>query len=463
MHATRRCHDAKAVLKPPQSKRFATEAGARRRASVWTAVASAPLSLLVAALLPSAFAAELDPLVARSASGQFVVRGIPQGPPRTRNFTGEVSYLRIDPSLTAVSLERIRQTLYGELDLPDKWRGLVTVNTFPAGEDDARITITSVHYTGGWGYKVQMPEIVDKPRFIRCAVALILMEFANRNAVTREAELPLWLAEGLAAHLEATSLPTLALEPESRISGKATRPDPLRAARELVRARGALTFTQLSLPSDAELSGANHDLFRACAFIYVTELLRLRGGREALREMLAQLPSHLNWQTAFLRAFEPHFPRLIEADKWYMLAATHVSGRDAFSVWPPATTLAQLDEILSIPVQVRASTNDLPITTQVKLQRLISEWEPAKQAPVLAQKLIQLELLRCRAAPELIELVREYELAIETYARRGKLSARRGREVVKRLDALDQRLEMARAKGTQSRATETARAGGHRD
>ena len=64
------------------------------------------------------------------------------------------------------------------------------------------------------------------------------------------------------------------------------------------------------------------------------------------RTMMVQLPSNLNWQTGFLKAFHQHFPRLTEADKWYMLAATHLSERDALSVWPAATTFAQLDELL---------------------------------------------------------------------------------------------------------------------
>ena len=259
------------------------------------------------------------------------------------------------------------------------------------------------------------------------------------------------------ARIAPTALSTLALEPGS-LSRSEVHVDPLRSARELVRRRGALTFTQLTLPDDAELSDANHDLYRACAHIFVHELLRLRGGREALREMLRQLPAHLNWQTAFLRAFQAHFPRLTEADKWYMLAAMHVSERDAFSVWPLATTFAQLDELLSTSVQVRASPSDLPIHAQVKLQRIIAEWEPAKLTPVLEQKLAQFEVLRRRAAAALVELVTGYELVLDACAHRRASKSGHGqgespvnarllaRDVVKRLDQLDRRLAALREK-----------------
>jgi len=398
-----------------------------------------------------------DPVAARSTSGQFVVRGLPQGAPALSSGNSKsVGYLRLDPMLTAISLERIKQLIQDELNMPPKWRGLITVQTFPVHEDDTPVRVTSVHYTDGWGYGVELPEVVDKPRFVRCAVGVILAEFANRNALNREAELPQWLTEGLAAHLEATALLSLALEP-GKMAHSEARADPLRKARELVRERGALTFTQLSLPGEGELSNANHDLFRACSHIFVHELLRLRDGPNALREMLARLPSNLNWQTAFLQAFHAHFPRLTEADKWYMLAATHVSERDALSVWPIATTFSQLDEVLSTPVEVRASANELPIHTQVKLQRILAEWEPAKQESVLQQKLNQFEVLRRRAALELAGLVMDYERVLDSYihrriphprtfSREADANTALLRDVLKRLDQLDNRLELLREK-----------------
>ncbi|MEY2408895.1 MAG: hypothetical protein QOF48_1565 [Verrucomicrobiota bacterium] len=397
----------------------------------------------------------MDVVSARSTSGQFIVRGIPQGTPRSRPGDADVSYLRLDPMLTAVSLERIKQNVHAALNLPDKWRGLITVTTFPAREDDAAVRVTSVHYADGWGYGVELPEVLDKARFVRCAVGVLLAEFANRNALARESELPPWLAEGLAAQLDSTIATTLALEP-GKLSLSEARGDPLRKSRELIRQRGALTFSQLSLPGDSELSDANRDLYRACSHVLVHELLRLRDGRESLRDMLEQLPAHLNWQAAFLRAFHNHFPRLIEADKWYMLAATHISERDALSVWPLETSFAQLDDLLATSVQVRTSTNDLPILAQVKLQRIISEWEPAVQTPVLEQKLAQFEVLRRRAAAALVDIVTEYELVVGSCARGRVSKARNGkprfsanspalvREALKRLDQLDRRLQALR-------------------
>lgn len=412
--------------------------------------------LLAAVLVLSASAASaLESVTARSTSGQFTVRGLPLGAPAPTHAVSGAGYLRLDPVLTAVSLERIRQAVAAELDLRDEWRGPVQLTTFPVREAGAPVTVTSVHFANGWGYRIEMPELVDKARFIRTAVSVILMEFANRHAVTREAELPPWLAEGLSAVLESSTLPTLAIEPGTDVARAGTRPDPLLRARELVRGRGALTFTQLSLPSEADLAGEH---YRACAHLFVHELLRLRGGREAMRGMLARLPRHLNWQTAFFQSFQAYFPRPIDADKWHLLNATHAAGRDTASQWPPSVAIARLEEILSTTVEVRAGAATLPVTTAVKLQRLIAEWEFARQAPVLEQKLGQLELLQTRSPGETALLVAAYRQALSTYlqartrpTRETKLQAPANprllaHETARRLDVLDGKFDKLRGR-----------------
>ena len=359
------------------------------------------------------------------------------GAPVTGYSTSSVNYLRLDPTLTAVSLERIRHAVQAELRLPEKWRGLITVSTQPVQEDDPTVRVASVHYPEGWGYRVALPERIDKERFVRVAVEVILIEIANRNAGAREAELPPWLAEGLSAELQATSLATIALEPETRVMTRERNPDPMRAAREILRRRPALNFDDLCMPMAEHRTGANAELYRACAQMFVHELLRLRGGRDCLRDMLLRLPENLNWQTTFLRAFASHFPRLIDADKWYALNAAHLSGRDPLSRMPSETAWQQLDQILSTQVQVRLDAGELPMSTTVTLQRIIAEWDFSRQQPVLMEKARQLQALRTRAAPELAELVSAYAQTLQSYAggRRPKGAA----SVTRQLDDLDTR------------------------
>ena len=361
--------------------------------------------------------AALEPVSIRSQSGQFMVRGLPLGAPVSGFSTSVVQYLRLDPTLTAVSLERIRQTLVeAMLGLKDKWHGSITVTTHPVQEDNPSTRITSVRYTDGWGYRVDLPERIDKEQFIDMAVRVILMEIANRAATAREAEMPPWLAEGLSAELQAGTLSTLALEPAPAMDRRGRKPDPLRSVREVLRRRPALKFDELNMPTVELVSGGNAELYRACAHLFVHELLRLRGGRDALRDMLVRLPENLNWQTAFLRSFASHFPRLIDVDKWYTLNVAHVSGRDPMSVWPLKTTWKQLDEILATKVQVRLAANELPIDTTVTLQRIVTEWEFTRQQPVLLQKVERLLALRPRAALELAELVDGYARVLQPYA-----------------------------------------------
>jgi hypothetical protein len=415
------------------------------------------LVVVLASLSP---VSALEPVTVRSQSGQFVVRGLPMGRPLAGYSTSEVQYLRLDPTLTAVSLERIREAITGELGFTDRQRrSTITVATRPVEEDRSAVTITSVHYADGWSYRVSLPERIEKGRFVRAAVKVILLEIANRKAVVREAELPPWLAEGLAAQLQATSLITLALEPETQVARREINRDPMRTTRETLRRRPALTLDDLNLPTEDLLSGDDAPLYRACAHVFVRDLLRLRTGRECLRTLLVRLPENLNWQTTFLEVFKDYFERLLDVDKWYALNVATFSGRDPASIWPLETTRRQLDEILSTPVQVRLDATELPISTDVKLQRIIAEWDFPRQSAVLIEKLHRLAALRQRAHGDLAALVNDYWLAVDAYAADIRDKAASGKDrpaslskaartAVSRLDELDGRREQARPQTT---------------
>jgi hypothetical protein len=394
-----------------------------------------------------------DPVTVRSQSGQFAVRGLPLGTNFTRSPTSQVDYLRLDPALTAISLERIRQAVLSTLGLPDKVKGPIHVSTQPLQQDNPRVRITSVHYTDGWGYRVALPERLEKTRFFEVAVEVMLTELANRSAGLREAELPPWLASGLAAELLATSLPTLALEPGAEIAQRQRSPDPLRHVRELLRQRPPLTFDQLAMPLPEQLEGEDGERYRACAQLFVHELLRLRGGAACLRDMLSRLTQNLNWQTSFLQAFHAQFQRLIDVDKWYALTTINVTGRDPMSLWPLQTTCQQLTDILQTSVQVRLGAGDLPLRTAASLQQILSEWEFSRQAPLLQEKLRQLEALRLRSVPEATPVLDGYWRLIRSYL--GPATAKNAtrprvppKSVLRQLDELDGQRQTLCASGT---------------
>ncbi len=395
----------------------------------------------------------------RSRSGQFIVRGLPLGAfPASGISTSEVSYVRLDPAVSSVSCERIKQAVLEELGAKDEWRGAVTVNLHPVREDNEPIVITSMRFAGGWSYRMEVPELVNRDRLVKALVEVLLLEMANRKAGVRPAELPPWLIEGLSAHVQATAQTTLTLEPATRVVRRQGTGDPLNRARELLRQRPALTLDQLSWPTEEQLAEDNLALYRSCAHLFVHELLRLKNGRACLREMVERLPEDLNWQTTFLRAFQTHFNRLIEVDKWWALNVAYFSGRDPMTAWSLAESCDRLDEILATPVLVRLRPGDLPTTVQAKVQSVIAEWDYARQTPILLQKINHLHALRLLAAQEQLGLIDGYLETLEIYLdRRDKVSLAEARKhrlsrsqrlllqnTLRRLDWLDAQRENSR-------------------
>jgi hypothetical protein len=178
-----------------------------------------------------------------------------------------------------------------------------------------------------------------------------------------------------------------------------------------------------------------------------------------MRDMLNRLPENLNWQTTFLRSYVQHFQRLIDVDKWYALSISHLTGRERLSLWPVQMSLERLDEILATSVQVRVDKNELPIAAKVKIQRILSEWDFKRQEPVLEETMRELDGLNMRAAGDLVDIIREYQQAIDRYLFRmtrgetpsaqSRFFASNGprhaaRDAIRQLDALDRKLNTIR-------------------
>jgi hypothetical protein len=405
--------------------------------------------------LSSAAVFSVEPLTLRSRSGQFVVRGIPVGTTAPFNPApkSEITFVRLDPALLAVSCERIKDALLNELDSRDQWRGKVYVSLHPVREANEPIDIAFVHHPEGWSYHMEIPELVNADRLLTAIVQVLFAEIANRNARSRQAELPPWLVAGMVAHLGATTRSSLLLELQTSIAHNERRQDPLRQAREKLRAYAPLTLNELNWPSEQQLSGEDAAVYASCAQVFVHELLRLKNGRACLREMLFRSSEYLNWQTAFLRAFQAHFPGLIDVDKWWALNVVHITGRDFTAILTREETARQLDEILTMSVQVRQKPADLPLNTQAKLQGVIAQWEYRRQLPVLAQKIHLLQALRLRASQDLVGLVDSYRLVLQSYLQKrdkpgdsikGQVSGYKVvvNDALKRLDELDGQREI---------------------
>jgi hypothetical protein len=369
--------------------------------------------------------APADTFSARSISGQFIVSGSRQASPLASapDLATNALFVQLEPALLAVSCERFKQALWRELGTTAPWRGRIYLALHPAQSTNEGVTIISEHFTDGWAYRLELPDSLERVRFVRAMVQVLLREYANRSAGERSAEIPAWLTEGLSQQLIASREIELVLPPRRSVNGLAIRPtvmetrksDPLEAARRQLREHPPLTLEELNWPAEEQFSGDTGELYRGSAQVFVNELLALNDGRACLRAMLENLPQFFNWQTAFLRAFRSHFGRQLDVEKWWALQSARYTGRDPGQTWTMEESWDKLDAILRTPVQIRASAGAMPARAEVPLQTIVSEWVPVLQTQVLGGKLRELELAQSRAAQELAGLVDAYRRVLGAY------------------------------------------------
>ena len=428
-----------------------------------TSILVLPLSLSLFAAAPRFPTADPNVLTLRSGSGQFVVTGLrPVAPPSTGSPTStNAPLVELWPAPLTVSCERVKQALLRELGARDGWRSQIHVAINPAMTNNQSVVIGAKPYSDGWQYRVEVPRWVSEARLAHGLVQVLLLEMANRGAGIRSAEIPLWLSEGLTQHLMRSSATGLALMAPQRTVNRVSlqpsgwqgiRPDPLQPVRERLQTHAAFSFGRLGEVQVEQLSEETWWTFQACAQLLVSELLQLPGGPGALQTMLAQSPYFLNWQSAFLSAFQAHFPRMLDAEKWWLVVLTHFTGLDPSRAWSPSLAMEKLEDALRPPVLVSGARPDLARRTRLPLQQLISEWDYLRQRPVLLNTRQQLALLRVRMPPEYRALADEYGRTLEDYLRlRDKSGLARAfagqpftsaehlaREAVRRLNALDE-------------------------
>jgi len=382
-----------------------------------------------------------DTSSARSVSGQFIVTGVPSRPVGSRlaampEIATNTDFVRLEPALLAVSAERIKVLLGRELnpelrglDLPPPPPGKIFLALHPAQSTDEGVTIVSRCSPGGWDYQVRLPDVLSRTRYLRAMTGVLLLESANRDTRARSAEIPAWLTDGLSQELLATVWQEIILSspnkvmngpPVSRTVKTARGMDSLAGARRVLRDHAALTFEQLSWPTDAQLAGDDGGVYRASAQLFVNELLALKNGPAHLRAMLETLPKFYNWQMAFQAAFRENFPRPLDVEKWWAVQVVSFVARNPGPAWTPAVSRDKLDEILSVPVKMRTESNALPAHAGISLQAVIRNFDRARQVAILQTKLRDLELSQLRMAAPFAVLTGEYRRAIADYLGSGQ-------------------------------------------
>ncbi|MDQ6632735.1 MAG: hypothetical protein M3Y82_13435, partial [Verrucomicrobiota bacterium] len=230
----------------------------------------------------------------------------------------------LEQNLVAVSCERIKEALGQQVGLADRGAGKIHLYLNPFLREE-EITMASTYYSDGWAYAVELPTQIEESRFVRTVVEILLIEQANRSSAGQANELPRWLVDGLAAHLQATVQESLALQMNLQ-TRQSRRFDPLASVRAHLRETVPLTFNELSWPEN--LSSERAALYQDCAQLFVSQLLRLKEGRGGLRRFIENFAENKNWQFSFLRAFHFQFGQLIDVEKWWALQLISFTGRD---------------------------------------------------------------------------------------------------------------------------------------
>lgn len=395
----------------------------------------------------------------RSRSGQFLVHDAAGSAVAPRNIATNSAFIRLEPTLLAVSAERLKTDLYRELGIARTGSAKIHLYLFRAQTGFEPVMITSEHFKDGWQYRVDLAGWIPRERFARAMVQVLLTEFANRNAGERSAEIPAWLLEGLTRQILIASGseilipppgPSAAGIPLGATNFNLLRENPLQHAHDLLEQSPPLTFEQLSWPGPHQFDGPGAERYISSAQLFVQRLLHLGDGRECLRAMLADLPLRLNWQFAFLKSFHRYFQRPLDAEKWWALQTLNFAGRALAQTWSEEESWQRLDSAVHSFVQVRTGTNDLPLHTSVTLQRLVRESDPQRQSQLLKEKVRELDLLRIRLAPRFVPVLDDYRRTLENYVQveekvdlalfqRKSAHKRAADQLLNELDALDYR------------------------
>ncbi len=414
--------------------------------------------------------AQVEPLIIRSRSDQFIVIGMPSAnSPRALSSLvdakplgqGHVFWLQpnasgsaqnakifLEPGLVAVTCERIKTALLRELKLNDSSDHARIYIQLNKRLKQQNTRVVADQYERGWMYAVEFPVEVDEHFYTATVLQVLLYELANRHSPQQQIDLPSWLISGFISYLQSTSLQTLALQPNLQMFRVQDKVDPLSEVRKKFEQELPLSFEELSWPGALPKDRAA--LYRDSAHFFVQQLMQLPGGHESMKRFIMELQRHHNWQFAFLAAFKKNFGELVDVEKWWSVNFVSFMGRDASQLWSEEESWRQLKASLDVTMNVHLDADRMPVTAEYNLQEAISKWDYARQDLAISKALNQLRILRFRAHPELRPLVDGYRKVLDKYVeQRLKLGRNAGKNeqaltpnmlkktACKQLDALD--------------------------
>jgi hypothetical protein len=99
------------------------------------------------------------------------------------------------------------------------------------------------------------------------------------------------------------------------------------------------------------------------------------------------------------------------------LQAAYVVGRDHKELWTPTESAQKLEAALHTSIAVRVTSGEMPTRTEISLQTVLREWDTVRQLKTAQDKVLELDRLRLRVAPEYMKIVADYQTALRDFIR----------------------------------------------
>jgi hypothetical protein len=380
--------------------------------------------LIICALFAAAFGARGETVV--SQSQQFVIHFSTNVVAMENIPFGSVEVV---PEFLAVTAERVKRAVTGEIPAVGEARGVVHVGILATTKTDGLIGIASSKYADGWRYEMAVPRVSEEARLVKGFVNVLLLQYANRG-VERSAELPAWLTEGLAEQLFYSIGPSLVVRRAPTAWESNTR-DLQHWTREMLRTNATPMFQDLTTALVPVRHSAPESIYLAGTHLLVRALLETPNGRQRFGRFLQLLPRTWNWQTAFMQAFE--FRSMLDVEKWWSLTVIEFTTRDQRQAWSQEMSLGKLDDLVRVRVEHRDATNALPEVRLVELKTIFADNDADLQQQAAESMVSQLKYTSAHMAPPVAAIALGYQKTLEFY-----LQTHRRSDTLRRIEGLDQ-------------------------
>lgn len=359
-----------------------------------------------------------------SRSGQFIVHGQPGassaarvGSPSQFKPVGDRANIVLRADLLAVISERVRLAVNTQLGISDSPGAKIHLYLRRRRQVEGQIDIVPAAFSGGFVFKVELPEEIEWYRLVRALVEVSLLDLANRgNPRSDCVVLPLWFSEGMNSVLIHEYGRDLVPEAETLLNRSARRKDPIAAIRAALGGNEPESFGDLTQAGLGQFTDpARFDLYRANVALLVAAWVQDDEGRRHAQQFLRILPSHLNWQTAFLRSSGGRFDTFLDVEKWWAVALVSMLSRDPSQQWPRDRVVTELRWIMAETAELRETTNSPAARRTVTLSEIVRSWEYPAQREVLTRKATQLQRLAVHAPPDLVPLLAECFQTLDGY------------------------------------------------